>query len=128
MLPNKDQFYNTSTNQAINDKNYGHALHVWKGFKMSTMEDCNNLYLKVVFFLLVACVFEIFRKESINSYELDVDYYLSTLGYSWDAMLKFTDVNLKLTSDIEKYQFIESTIRGAISIICKEFAKASKKV
>ena len=77
----------------------------------------------------MACVFEIFRKESINSYELDMDYYLSTLGYSWDAMLKFTDVNLKLTSDIEKYQFIESTIRGgAISIICKEFAKASKKV
>ena len=66
----------------------------------------------------MACVFEIFRKESINSYELDMDYYLSTLGYSWDAMLKFTDVNLKLTSDIEKYQFIESTIRGAISIIC----------
>ena len=61
----------------------------------------------------MACVFEIFRKESINSYELDMDYYLSTLGYSWDAMLKFTDVNLKLTSDIEKYQFIESTIRGA---------------
>ena len=60
----------------------------------------------------MACVFEIFRKESINSYELDMDYYLSTLGYSWDAMLKFTDVNLKLTSDIEKYQFIESTIRG----------------
>ena len=78
--------------------------------------------------MLVACVFEIFRKESINSYELDMDYYLSTLGYSWDAMLKFTDVNLKLTSDIEKYQFIESTIRGAISIICKEFTKASKKV
>ena len=37
-------------------------------------------------------------------------------------MLRFTNVNLKLISDFENYQFIESTIRGGISLICKVYA------
>ena len=51
-------------------------------------------------------VFETFRKESINSFELDHAHYLSTHGYSWDTMLRFTDVNWKLILDIEKCQFV----------------------
>ena len=42
--------------------------------------------------LLMVCVFETFRNECINSFELDPAYYLLTPGYSWDAMLRFTDV------------------------------------
>ena len=44
--------------------------------------------------LLLACELEVLTKESINSFELDLAYYLSTLRYSWDAMLRFTDVNV----------------------------------
>ena len=40
-------------------------------------------------------------------------------------MLRFTDANLKLISDIEKYQFVESAIMGGISMICKGFAEAN---
>ena len=42
-------------------------------------------------------------------------------------MLRFIDVNLKLISDIEKYQFIESTIRDGISMIWKGYAEANNK-
>ena len=42
-------------------------------------------------------------------------------------MLRFTDVNLKVISDVAKYQFIESTIRGGISIVCKSYAEANIK-
>ena len=61
---------------------------------MNTMKDYHDLYLKVDV-LLLACVFETFRKDSINYFELDAAHYLSTPGYSWDAMLRFTDVNLR---------------------------------
>ena len=81
------------------------------------------MYLKVDVLLLIP-LFETFRKKSINSFEFDPTYYLSTPSYTWDAMLRFTDVTLKLISDIEKYKFIESTIRGGISIIYKGYAKA----
>ena len=43
-------------------------------------------------------------------------------------MLRFTDVTLKLISDIEKYKFIESTIRGGISMIYKGYAQAYNKL
>ena len=42
-------------------------------------------------------------------------------------MLRFIDVNLKLISNFEKYQFIESTIKGGISMICKEYCEANTK-
>ena len=57
-----------------------------KAFKMNTMKEYHDLYWKVDV-LLLGCVFETFRKESINFSELDPAYYLSTLGYSWVAML-----------------------------------------
>ena len=40
-------------------------------------------------------------------------------------MLKFTNVDLKLFSDIEKYQLIKSTIRGSICMICKDYAEGN---
>ena len=39
------------------------------------------LYLNVDV-LLLACVFETFREESMNSFELDTAHYLSTFGYN----------------------------------------------
>lgn len=42
-------------------------------------------------------------------------------------MLSFTDVYLKLISDIEKYQFVESTVKGGIFMICKGYAGANNK-
>ena len=88
------------------------------------MKDCHDSYLKVDV-LLLACGFETFRKESMNSFELDFAHYLSTLGYSWDAMLSFSDLNLRLISVIGKHQFIESTLRGWISVTFKEYVEVS---
>ena len=77
--------------------------------------------------LLLACVFEFFRNESINYFELDPAHYLSNPDYSWDEILRLTDVNLKLISDIEKYQFIGNTRTGGISMICKWYAETNNK-
>ena len=55
-------------------------------------------------------------EKTKTSFELDSAHYLSTLGYSWDVILKFSYSNLELISVIEIHQFIESTLRGFISI------------
>ena len=73
------------------------------------MKDFLDLYLKV-YVLLLADVFKNFRNDSINSFELNLTHYLLTPGFSWDLMLGFKGFYLKLISDIEKYQFIESMI------------------
>ena len=84
------------------------------------MKDCQDLNLKVDV-LLLAC--ETIRKEFINSFELDYAYYLSSPGYSWDTKLRFADVYLKLISYIEKYQFIECTIRVVFLWLVKALLK-----
>ena len=89
---------------------------------MKFMKDYHEMYLKVDV-LLLASVFETFRKESMNSLELDSHWYLYFPGYSWDGMLTFKNIDLKLISNSEKYQFIESTISGGISMICKSYAE-----
>ena len=75
----------------------------------------------------MACVFETFRKDFIKSLELDPAHYISAPKYSWDVMLKFTNVNSKLISDIAKGKFIETTRRGGVSMILKGYTEANNK-
>ena len=126
-LSSKNRFHNSLTNHATSAKNYKHVLNIWKAFKMKTTKDYHDLYLEVDV-LSLACVFEAFRKESMNSFEFDPNHYLSTPGYSWDAMLRFTDVNVKLMSDIKKYQFIESILIGGVSMICLGYAEVNNEL
>ena len=77
--------------------------------------------------LLLSCVFENFKKESLNLFELDSAHYSSTPGCSWYATLRFTDVNLKLISNTDRYQFIDNTIRAGIFMICKGYAEANNE-
>lgn len=83
---------------------------------MKNIKDYHDFYLEVDVLSLL-CLFETFRNESINYFELDHAHYLSTPGYSWDLMFSFTKINLRLILDTEKYHFTESPIRGGISII-----------
>ena len=63
----------------------------------------------------------------MNSFELHQAHYLSTPVYTWYSVKRFTFIRLKLISDIGKHQFIESMIKGGISIIPKRYAKANNK-
>ena len=42
-------------------------------------------------------------------------------------MLRFRDFNLKLISDSEKYQIVESMISGDFPMICKGYVEANNK-
>ena len=42
-------------------------------------------------------------------------------------MKMFVGVRLKIILDIENYQFIESLIKGDISMICKGYTEANQK-
>ena len=59
------------------------------------MGDSHDLYLKTDV-LLLADVFEIFRKTSMQYYNLDPSHYFSSEGFAWNAMLKMTGASLKI--------------------------------
>ena len=79
--------------------------------------------------LLLADVFENFRKTCYNIYSLDPAWYLTAPGLAWDAMLKYTGVAIKLFTEdqSEIYQMVKENIRGGISMISNRYAKANNK-
>ena len=75
--------------------------------------------------MLLADVFENFRKMCKDKYGLDPAHYYSAPGLSWDALLKKTGVDLELLTDLDMHLFIERGMRGGISMASKRYAKAN---
>ena len=123
-LPTKSKFFSSLTGEGISDEDYDHAKEVWKAFGMRNMGEYHDHYMGADV-LLLADVFESFRKSCLKNYGLDPCHYFSSPGMAWDAMLKMTGVKLELISDVDKHNFIEKGIRGGISFIGKRHSKAN---
>ena len=125
-LPNKCNFFSSLKDECISEKDYLKANNIWNVFKMNTMGDYHDVYLKAdVFFL--ANVFEKFLSMCLYYYVLDPGHFFSSPGLSWDAMLKMTGIESELISDIDMQLFNEKLMRGGISYIAKRHSKAINK-
>ena len=123
-LPPMEAFYSKLTNETISAKNYEHAQTVWKKINCQTLGDYHDLYLKSDV-LLLADVFQTFRKTCMEAYKLDPLHYYTAPGLSWDALLKYTKIDLELLTDMDMHLFIEKGMRGGISMVSKRHAKAN---
>ena len=112
--------------ECISGKNYLHAIDVSNVFKMNTMGDYHDLYLKTDA-LLLADVFKKFFYACLDYYRLDFCHYFSSPELSWDAMIKKTGIELEVVSDTDMHLFIEKGMREGISYIAKRFSKGNNK-
>ena len=77
--------------------------------------------------ILLADLFESFRNECLEIYELDPTYFVSAPGLAWQACLKKKGVNLELITDYDMLLMIEKGIRGGICQATHRYAKANNK-
>ena len=77
--------------------------------------------------LLLADVFENFRRKCIEIYELDPSHFLSAPGLAWQACLKKTEVELELLTNIDMFLMVEKGIQGGICHAIHRYARANNK-
>ena len=125
-LPTKEQFYSRLNDEDVSDEDYQHAQNVWNTFKCQSIRDYHDLYLKSDV-LLLADVFENFRKTCLKHYSLDPAHYYTSPGLAWDACLKETGQQLELLNDYDMLMLFERGIRGGMTHIAKRYSEANNK-
>ena len=123
-LPPKEAFHSKLSDAHISNEDYAHAQKVWSALGCATLGDYQNAYNRV-HVLLLADIFEIFRKTCQRQYGLDPAHYYTSPGLSWDALLKKSKIELELPTDYDRHLFIETGMRGGISMVSKRFARAN---
>ena len=125
-LPPKSEFYSKLNDEDISDSDYQHALNVWDAFNCKYIRDFHDPYL-MSDVLLLAHVFENFRKICLQHYKLDPAHYYISPGLAWDACLKEIGQELQLLHDYDMYMMFEKGICGGITHISKRYAEANNK-
>ena len=108
-------------------EDYKHANNVYDSLKCKTFLDYHLTYLKCDV-LLLADIFENFRKTCKINYDLDPANYISSPSLAWDAMLLNTGIELKLISDPKIFNIIERQKRGGLCFVgSKRYVKANNR-
>ena len=113
-----------TNNKNISNEEYKHAIKVFKTFKCKNLLDYNILYLNVCH---LADVFQKFSNFAYETYGLDCRYSYTLPGFSWQAMLEMTKIELDLISNQDMYLFLMDGIRGGICQVNTEYSKADNK-
>ena len=64
--------------------------------------------------MLLADVFETFRKSTLDKYKLDPAHFMTAPTLSWSACLKLTKVKLELITDPDMSMFIDMSLIGGL--------------
>ena len=123
-IPPKEAFYSELNLEGISDTDYAHTQKVWELFRIKNCNAYHDLYAQSDT-LLLADVFENFRRKCNKIYGLDPVYFVPAPGLAWQACLKKTGVKLGLLTNYDILLMVEKGIRGGICQATHRYAKAN---
>ena len=125
-LLEKEEFYSKPNLQHITDSDYMHAERVWKKFEIKNLSEYHDLYIESDT-LLLADVFENWRKICLEIHQLDPAKFFSAPGLAWQAVLKKAKVKLELLTDTDMQLMSEKGVRGGICHSFNRYATANNQ-
>lgn len=92
-FPPIEKFYSSLSNSTISQEDYDESRMKYQKFGFQNLGEYMELYC-LLDTLLLAEVFQLFRKKSLEVFEIDPCEYLSLPGFSYDCFLKQTKIEL----------------------------------
>ena len=102
-------FYSSLTEETVSEEDYVRAQKVSTKFHISNMKTYHDVYLSLDV-LLLADVFENFRKMGLEYYGLDALHYYTLPGFTLDACLMKIKQSLMLFMSPEYLLFLKTAI------------------
>ena len=124
-IPKRKDFYSTIQEKSISKEEHKFASQMWQKFNIKNLTEYSKLYCEIDT-LLLAEIFQKFRKTMIKFGGLDPAHYISLPGFGWDIMLKTTKCVIGLPKNIDQIHFIEKGIRGGLSFINTRYKSVSE--
>ena len=94
-LPSKDDFFSSLHQSHISDEDYEHAKKVWQMFNIQDLGQYSDLHMKTDVILL-AEVYENFRMNCRQAYDLDPAHYYTTPRLTWEKNKTLHDAHKDL--------------------------------
>ena len=123
-LIEKKYFYNSITRSNITDEQYEKAQTVWKTFEMGSMKDFMETYC-LCDTLLLSEVFERFKDESMENFEIEPGHFISLPGFAYQAFLKQTGVQMDYVTNADIFDMLSSNLRGGHSFASQRYEESS---
>ena len=101
-LTEKEDFYSHLNMEDITDADYAYAKRVCKNFEIKNLAEYHNLYVQRNKILL-ADVFENFRKMCYEIYELDPAKFLPANVLVWQPALKKDKIKVRSFNRYRRY-------------------------
>ena len=117
-------FYSKLNMSGVSNQDYEHVQRVWSEFGIKDLGEYHDLYLRTDV-ILVANVFEAFRKVFLDNYGLNPAHFYTAPGLAWKACLKKTRIRLELLLDPDMLLMFERGIKGGITQSVHRWAKAN---
>ena len=115
-LPHREHFKNDLTNEECSEEDYSHAQLAWEQFGCSSFGEYMLCYLQLDV-LLLADVFEAFRKLSLDQDGLEPVHFVSLPSLSFMSAFKMTNETIHLIQNPFVYNMFERGIRGGLTFV-----------